>query len=155
MNTEELFGLFCVWCVVNSVLIFFLFNRDTQIKKLEKNLKKLDEKFTDISGAAINSTKELLCDRAVQSIMIRLRKEGFLFPFDNYEFCSTKFGEISKFFEDVYDVFRKEYTNIPDNYTIMKELVLPFYRDSWNENKWTDEFEQFIYRHNMQEKTKQ
>lgn len=152
---EELFYLFVLWCAINTVLIFFLFARLSKIDKLEKELKKINTKFTEIVGATINSTKELLFDRTTQSIMIKLKKENFLFPFDTYEFCSNKFGEISKLLQDIDDTFRENYTNIPERYLIMKEFVLPYFRDNWNEERFTEEFANFIKRHNLQEKTRE
>ena len=155
MNTEELFGLFCVWCVVNSVLIFFLFNRDTQIKKLEKKLKTLQVQFAEISKTLYKQIKGLIYEREVKISMAQLRNEGFLFPFDVYEFNSHKFETISKLFEDFADTFDEEYTETPAPYIILKELILPFVRDEWKKERFEEEFANFVKRHNLQEKTRE
>lgn len=152
MNGEELFGFFCLWCAINTVLICFLFARASEIQKLKKEINTLRMQFVEVSKTLFKHTKGLVCEREIKISMTQLKNEGFLFPFDVYDFNSYKFETISKMFEDFTETFDEEYVETPTPYIILKELVLPFIRDEWKKEKFEEEFINFIKRHNMQKK---
>lgn len=159
---EELFLLMVLWNGINFAIIVFLFNRLSQIYAIKKELKDLQETNIKTFTAITSNTKQLalvgpiiedyLCDKTTHSIMIKLKEENFPFPFDDYKFNSNNFWRLSKLVQDMDKTFIENYTNKPSQELTIKELVLPYFRENWPEEKFIEEFEKFIKRHNMEEK---